>query len=147
MYLGPKRDVMDILKSLLEAIQSGQKSFKPVSQNFEDMNEFQTVAKALLFAEGEGYLDKCIHHRESSTSNSWYDLVFVQNGLSHKGAQYVSEPNALVEKRFDEEIVQLRPNFFGLGVDLRAAWRRWGGEVASQKRSAVVAQLFVQADR
>jgi len=33
----------------------------------------------------------------------------------------------LNSKTKNEDILQLRPNFYGMGIDLRAVWRRWKG--------------------
>ncbi len=40
-------------------------------------------------------------------------------GLAQSGATTSQIP--------DDEILQLKPNFHGIGIDLRAAWRRWRG--------------------
>jgi hypothetical protein len=37
-------------------------------------------------------------------------------------AYRLSEP---ARNRAQEDIVELKPNFYGFSIDLRAAWRRW----------------------
>lgn len=44
--------------------------------------------------------------------------------LALKVIEMSREPSAVVEQ---DEIIALRPNFYGIGVDLRALWRRWKG--------------------
>lgn len=118
---------MAILRELLESVRSGERAFRPASPSPEDMEAFQPIAKAFAFAKQEGYLDECVIHRESRSANSWYDLVVVPNGLSHKGESFLLQPSAGPEQRL-EEVIEIRPNIAGVGINLRALWRRWRGK-------------------
>lgn len=80
---------MDVIKQILSEIKDGKKVFKPISSSNEDMEAFQSVAKLLVWADKEGLLDNVIFHKESRTSHSWYDHIFVQNGLSQPGEAYL----------------------------------------------------------
>lgn len=91
------------------------------------MEAFQHIAKAFAFAKREGYLDECVIHRESESVNNWYDLVVVPNGLSHKGEGFLLLRSAGPEQRL-EEVIEIRPNFAGVGINLRALWRRYRGK-------------------
>lgn len=114
---------MSNLIFLLQKIKDGEKSFRPTSNSTEDMNEFQSVAKALLFANEEGLLDGFHFHKESHTGNHWYDLIMVKNGLSYKGEIHL-DLHLNPPKEKPEEILELKPSFNGMSVDLKALWRR-----------------------
>ena len=73
------------MRTILREVKSGKRSFAPRSSAELDMVEFQSIVKTLVYANAEGYLDGLVPHRESSTSNGWYDFVVVMNGLSYKG--------------------------------------------------------------
>lgn len=110
---------MDSFLDLLKLIQSGQRSFMPCSDREEDMKEFQSVAKMIVYAKEENLLDSCSIHRESRTGNKWYDSVLV-NGLSFRGEQFLSSAQASAESTtsFTDALI-LQPNFAGIGIDLK----------------------------
>ena len=81
---------MDAVKQILTEIKEGKKVFKPASNSKEDMEEFQFVAKLLIWADKEGLLDTIVVHQESRTVNSWYDHIFVENGLSQAGEVHLA---------------------------------------------------------
>ena len=87
--LGSDRFHMDAVKHILAEIKEGKKVFKPASNSKEDMEEFQSVSKRLIWADKEGLLDDIIVHQESRTAHSWYDHIFVRNGLSQAGEAYL----------------------------------------------------------
>lgn len=113
-----------ILEELLQAVRDGERSFRPASSGPEDMKVFQAIAKAFVFARDEGYLNRCTIHEERQSGDDLYDLVVVQGGLSHKGEEFLTNPHIDAERRL-EEIVELRPNIGGFGINLRALWRRF----------------------
>lgn len=76
---------MDVIKQLLTEIKEGKSSFQPASNSKADMADFQSVAKILIYADQEDWLNSIEVHRESRTKNNWYDLIIVQGGLSYKG--------------------------------------------------------------
>jgi hypothetical protein len=80
---------VDAIRALLEEIHSGKTSFLPVSATEPDMIAFQALAKTLVFANEQGYLDGFLPHRESSTEHGWYDCVVIENGLSYQGEAYL----------------------------------------------------------
>lgn len=115
---------MDTLREILQEIKKGTAAFEPASSADSDMEDFQAIAKTLVFADNEGLLEECKPHKESMTSHHWYDLVLVNGGLSKKGEKYLAQVNESANEQVDE-IIQLKPNFHGIGIDLKAAWKRW----------------------
>ena len=115
---------MTALKSILEEIKAGTTSFAPASGKEEDMRDFQPIAKLLEYANTKGLLASYKPHKESSTGHRWYDLVLVSGGLSYEGEMFLASANEQVEREA-ESIVHLKPNFYGVGVDLNALWKRW----------------------
>ena len=118
---------MDILKNVLLEIKHGNSKFTPTSDSEPDMKDFQSIAKLLIHADQEGLLNSIKIHQESRTKNSWYDFVVVQNGLSFKGEQYLDKisANEEITSEIQKDIVELKPNFMGLGLNLNALWRWW----------------------
>lgn len=115
---------MDILRTFLQEIADGTTAFKPKSPSQQDMQDFQPIAKVLAYADRQGLLEGFVPHKESSTGNRWYDLVMVSGGLSYEGTQFLATPAACSEPDL-EQFVQLKPNFYGVGIDLWALWHKW----------------------
>lgn len=113
---------MNALRSVLEEVRSGTTTFRPVSMDQKNMEEFQPIAKLLVYAMEEGLLENCVPHKESGTSHSWYDLVMVLGGLSHRGEMLLAKPD---EDSSWYDFLQLKPGAFGVNYDLKAAWERW----------------------
>ena len=121
---------MDIIKYVLLEIQDGNSRFTPASDSKSDMEDFQAIAKLLIHVDQQGWLNSMKVHQESRTKNNWYDLVFVQNGLSFKGEQYLNSitSNEKTTLETQEDIIELKPNFMGLGLNLNALlrwWKKW----------------------
>ncbi len=116
---------MDAIRQLLTEIKEGKSSFRPYSDSKEHMVDFQSVAKLLIYADQQGWLNSLKVHMGSRTANSWYDLVVVQGGLSYKGEQYLINPPVVssTSSEAQEDIIELKPNFMGLGINLNALWR------------------------
>jgi hypothetical protein len=115
---------MDILKEILKEIQNGQIEFKPVSQSLTDIQDFQSIAKALSFANEEGLLEEYIPHKNTDDEKFLYDLIIIPSGLSYKGNQYLLNQNTNNTAQ-NNEIIILKPSLFGVGIDLKAIWNRW----------------------
>lgn len=118
---------MEDVRAILQQIHDGQRSFRPVSDSPADMEAFQDIAKALAFADSKGFLDGYMSHQESYTGNRWYVLAIVKNGLTYPGQQYLAEPEVPTAS-VRPEVLQLKPNFHGVGIDLKALWRRMRGK-------------------
>lgn len=120
---------------------AGKSKFLPTSTAEADMRDFQEIAKFLLHAQQEGFLEKCVQHKESQTGNDWYDLIMVVGGLSYKGEMFLRQPvqtnttqdiDAIFQQQVPantdqdiNDIFQLKPNIYGFGIDLNALWKRW----------------------
>ena len=119
---------MDIIRHILKKISEGKTTFKSASNSQSDMEDFQSVAKVFVHMNKQGWLDSFKEHRESRTANNWYDLIFV-TGLSSEGAQYLqnipSEDNNATNSINQEDIIDLKPNFMGLGLNINALLRWW----------------------
>jgi hypothetical protein len=114
---------MVILKEILQEINNGKKLFKPQSATDEDFINFQPIAKVLVFANDEGYLDGFQFHKESQTGNRWYDLIMI-DGLSHKGESFLVSSNREAEIKLIDAI-EFKPNFYGVRVDLKTIWKKF----------------------
>ena len=115
---------MSVLEAVLREIDDGRASFEPVSKSDAGMIDLQPIAKALVFADGEGYLDGFLPHKESQTGNRWYVQILITNGLSHKGSLFLAAPTQKTEESLASAI-QLKPSIYGIGVDLNALWAKW----------------------
>ena len=80
---------LDIIKQILTEIKKGMKSYKPTSNSESDMEDFQSVAKILVYADQQDWFDSFITHRESR-ANRRYDLILVQTGLSYASRKHLS---------------------------------------------------------
>ncbi len=116
---------MDILKNVLEELRSGRKKFTALSQSKEDIKDFQIIAKVLSFANDKGFIDGYLPHKNTETSDFYYDLIMVTNGLSYQGMQYLESGDEQNNTNTKDDILLLKPSFFGIGIDLNALWRRW----------------------
>ncbi len=115
---------MDSLKEMLQEIQKGRTEFIPKGQSVEDMQDFQPIAKMLLYANNEGFLESYLDHKESETAHNFYDFILVKGGLSYQGELYLNDAKNESTKS-PEEIIQIKPNFFGISVDIKAFWKRY----------------------
>lgn len=52
-------------------------------------------------------------------------IAKIKNVERLKGRNNVAGAN-LEEPKSDDEIVELKPNFMGFGIDLRALWKKYG---------------------
>ena len=82
---------MDLIEKLLIEISKDKKVFEPASNNKSDIEDFQSVAKALVFAHQEKLIEDILPHKESESGNDWYTIVVIQSGLSYKGCEYIKE--------------------------------------------------------
>ena len=86
-----------MMMGLLREIKAGKREFAPASNSPADMNDFQSVAKALVFAHTQSFLEKCHAHQTTSNGDIQYDLVLVPGGLSYRGEQYLLEEGATAD--------------------------------------------------
>ena len=120
---------MEDLRKILAQVKEGRMSFQPESPARDDMAAFQPVAKALLHAKQMGYLEDCHAIKENVTGSGYYASVMLRGGLSYAGEMFLSGPRTAEQSQTkqppgSEDVIDLKPNFFGLGVNLNALWRR-----------------------
>ena len=83
---------MDVLlHEVLRKIHSGMMSFKSDSRSLDDINRFQSFAKAIVHAQSLGYIEQMIPHKEHYSGNGHYDLILVRGGLTHEGVLKLQE--------------------------------------------------------
>lgn len=97
---------MDVLlHEILRKIHSGVRSFQPDSSSPEDIINFQRIAKSIVHAHSQGYLDQIIPRREHHTGNGYYAVILVRGGLSFKGEhilqQFSGQPTPVDESLAD----------------------------------------------
>jgi len=117
---------MDTLKSVLQEVKDGRQHFDPVSNTEGDKRDFQPIAKMLVHANSEGLLDSFSAFKdEAEGPYDWYTTVSVLGGLSHKGEMFLAAPASGDGDKQLAEAVLLKPNLYGVGVDLKVLWARW----------------------
>ncbi|UXY16712.1 hypothetical protein N8I74_06735 [Chitiniphilus purpureus] len=119
----------------LESIVAGTTSFSAPPVESDAYNDFQAMAEALTEAKTAGLLYQVAVQR--SRARATYDhakTIVVSGGLTPKGREFleaakVPPPEAAtptpagVEK--PAEILQLKPTFAGMSIDLKALWQKW----------------------
>ncbi len=118
---------MDFIRQLLKEIDDGKKTFKPVSVSESDRKDFQSVAKVLVHANQQNWLDSFSFVKENWSGNHWYDLILVNSGLSYEGQLYLNNtPNISNENSATgNDIIEIKPNFMGIGVNVNELLRWW----------------------
>jgi hypothetical protein len=116
---------MEPLIELLQAINSGVLTFKPLENSEEEMTDFQSVVKLLQYAEAKCLITKIKIHTESRTKYEWHDFVLVQGGLTIEGMEYLNSLSTedKAKTKNTEDIIDLKPNFMGLGININALIR------------------------
>jgi hypothetical protein len=123
---------MDRLRSVLEQVQGGKKAFLPEDSTPQALASFQPIAAALKHANDIGYLSAVFRVSKMIDSHGNVLEAIVTSPLSHQGLVYLEAP-VLTQKQQqvpkEPDVLQLKPNIWGIGIDLRAAinWlkRRW----------------------
>ncbi len=122
---------MEDLREILVQIHEGKMSFEPEGPSKDEMAKFQPIAKALLYAKQSGYLEDCHAIRENMSGNGYYVKVMLRGGLSYAGEMFLSvdpvAPHENIQPKVpsnSEDVIDIKPNFFGLGVNLNALWRK-----------------------
>lgn len=82
---------MDVLEQVLRWVHSGNQSFEPVSNSTEDVQKFQVVTEAIIYAQQLGYLRDCKPMYESTTGRRQCVLVVVIGGLTYPGRKFLEE--------------------------------------------------------
>ncbi|MBU1308519.1 MAG: hypothetical protein KKE30_03170 [Gammaproteobacteria bacterium] len=115
---------MQQLKNILNFIQSGKISYQPERDDFDSLTKFQEIAKRILYAKSQGWIHDVKYQTDYRHPGRLIRNIIVLGGLTFQGEQLlksriVGDGNAA----FEEDIIELKPNIAGIGVNLNAAYR------------------------
>lgn len=124
------------MKEILRRIQSGESSFKPTDDSPEALRDFQPLAKRIISAHERGFLVQA-HFLKSNMRSTYGHVmqIITHGGLTFEGEQFLlSEPERQdypesrgIPEEPREDILILKPNLWGMGLDLNAGIRRITG--------------------
>jgi len=112
------------LKAILNSIDNGKYAYKPEQNDFESLKAFQDTAKRLIYAKEEGYISDLKHQIDYQKPGRLIRNLVVNGGLTLKGEQFLTstqEESQATEKT--EDIIEIKPNIAGIGLNLNAAFR------------------------
>lgn len=99
--------MMDILlHEILRKVKSGSTCFEPSSDSSEDVRKFQPIAKAVIYARDNGYLERIIADRDPTSIEGFYCAVLVSGGLTYSGETLLQEVSGQPTPA-DETLTQL----------------------------------------
>ena len=78
-----------ILENLLDEICAGKKLFTPEAGTQEAMEKFQSIAKAISYADSEGLLEHCQFGIADFTDRLLFSRVLVTGGVTEKGHEFL----------------------------------------------------------
>jgi hypothetical protein len=112
------------LKVILNNIENGQYIYQPEQDDFESLKSFQDTAKRLMFAKEEGYIFDLKHQVDHRNPGGLVRNLLVKGGLTLKGEQFLLSPQEEVQiKEPEEDIIDIKPNIAGIGINFNAAYR------------------------
>ena len=115
---------MQLLKILLKRIQNGERSFAPENEN--EIDEFQSTAKRLLFAHENGYIEKMSQSKSYRVAGGLVNAVIISGGLTFKGERYLEQANNDINTaNQSEDIIEVKPSFWGVSININALCRKW----------------------
>jgi len=115
------------LTDVLAAVRAGRLVFAPEDGSETSLREFQFVARAVVYASEEKLLGRIAPHQNALYGEWLYDTVVVVDGLTYQGEGFLSKPEERTERQL-EDILELKPNVMGLGINLNALWRKYFGK-------------------
>jgi len=126
---------MNALLRGLELVEAGATDISSPSVEDEGYVDFQAMAEALVEAKDVKLLYEVAVQRSKGRATYGHAVrVLVAGGITPKGRQFLDcaqasvleiplSPKPQVEK--EPEILQLRPAFAGMSIDLKALWKKW----------------------
>jgi hypothetical protein len=112
------------LKDILSLIQSGKISYQPERNDFDSLVKFQQIAKRILYAKSQAWIHDVKYQIDYQHSGRLVRNLSVQGGITLEGEQFIKSRIAAGERvTFEEDIIELKPNIAGIGVNLNAAYR------------------------
>jgi hypothetical protein len=123
---------MEQMREILESIHHHEEMhFRPRNDSPEAVKEFQSIAKRIVAAHERGYLVSTHFLRSNMEETRGFILdIMVNGGLTFEGEQFLSNPPkqdlapALRGAEAGEDIIEIKPNVAGIGVNLNEAYRR-----------------------
>ena len=112
---------MDLIREALEQVRNGKTRFAPETETAEEIRSFQEFAAALKSASDSGYINATFIQSRMRDTHGYTLEAIVSGPLTHEGLQYLA-PVADTNRAKDSEIIQFKPNIYGVGIDLRAAY-------------------------
>ncbi len=110
---------MNVLDSVLIAIDKGQRSFSAETPYEADIRSFQPTAQAVLHAEDLGLVGRVHCHKSAAFGEFLIDQLEILEGLTHLGIQAVAELRK--ETPANEPIGRALED---MGSSVRASWQR-----------------------
>lgn len=80
-----------LLHEVLRKIHLGVTSFEPDSSSPDDIKNFQSLAKTIVHAHSQGYIDQMIPQRDFTSVNGDYAVILVSGGLTYNGEQLLQQ--------------------------------------------------------
>jgi len=117
---------VETLESILRKVQSGERYFSPASNSDDEIQEFQRIAKILRHADTEGLISRCNFYVSQETGDDLCYDAHASGGLTYKGEQFLATPpNDKGSSAPTTDLLDLKPNFYGVGININEAWRRF----------------------
>ncbi|MCG7569292.1 hypothetical protein MHM89_05055 [Pseudoalteromonas sp. CNC9-20] len=117
---------MKLLKELLQRVREGQSSFSPKDESLESLQEFQPIATRLISAYEQNYIQELKHSKSYRVAGGLVNAVIISGGLTFEGEQFLqTEKGSSQQTKGSEDIIDLKPNFFGIGINLNAIYKKW----------------------
>lgn len=119
------RIMMELMRNILSEIHSGKTHFKPNGESAEALDEFQAIAKRIESAKDSGYIkDAKVLRSKSHKSYNLARQVIALGPLTLEGEQFLNNSKGNKKSAPSlENIIQLKPSFFGFGIDLIAVYK------------------------
>ncbi|OGQ50656.1 MAG: hypothetical protein A3J24_04420 [Deltaproteobacteria bacterium RIFCSPLOWO2_02_FULL_53_8] len=105
-----------LLCEALRKVSEGTMSFSPNGSSPTDLKKFQGIAKTIVYARDQGYIERVIASKDSTSGDLQYAEVLVIGGLTHKGERFLesisgsptplSEAFAEILDRFSSHSIQ-----------------------------------------
>lgn len=117
---------MKLLKELLQQIHDGELSFSSENESLESLREFQPIVIRLKSAHEKQYVSKLKHSKSYRVAGGLVSAVLIRGGLTFEGEQFLLG-NDLVKSSTQntEDIVDIKPNIFGVGINFNAIYKKW----------------------
>lgn len=136
---------MDLIVPSLKLVAGGLTSLAVSDFPADKYEEFQAIAEGLVQARATGFLyEVAVERSKARDTYGHVTRVLVAGGLTPSGKQWLQEDAEYEEKKKawalakaakqsvekqpvekQPEILQLKPAFMGVGIDLKALWRRF----------------------